>query len=214
MELRFTLLTDGSSDRVLIPVLTWLLQQAAPATEISPQWADFRFLPQPPTTLYERIVRALDFYPCDLLFVHRDTENAERGVRQSEITAALSQLYTEANMDVPCVFVIPVRMQEAWLLIEEQAIRRAAGNPRGRVRLEMPRRDRLEAVPDPKATLYALLRTASEQTGRRLHRLSLPALRFRIAELIQDFTPLRVLPAFAALEHDLTYVVRQNHWDR
>jgi hypothetical protein len=36
----------------------------------------------------------------------------------------------------------------------------------------------------------------------------------RIAEYIEDFSPLRSLPAFAALEQDLREAIGQRGWDR
>jgi hypothetical protein len=211
-SLRFTLLTDGSSDRTLLPVLTWLLQQNGVTDDVRGQWAELRFLRPRSTVLHQRVCHALDLYPCDLLFIHRDAEGQGREARVREITEALATISRERQLDVPAVFVIPVRMQEAWLLIDAHAIRRAAGNPAGDAPLDVPGVNRIEALPDPKATLLGLLRTASGLTGRRLRRLSLPALRYRVAELIVDFGPLRGLAAFAALERDLAHILAQNHW--
>jgi hypothetical protein len=146
------------------------------------------------------------------LFIHRDAENQGREVRVEEITQALAMICFERRMEVPSVFVIPVRMQEAWLLIDESSIRRAAGNPSGRIPLNVPQRRHVETVADPKETLYGLLRTASGLTGRRLRRLDLAQSRYRLAELIADFSPLRDFPAFAALDRDVTHVLAQNHW--
>ena len=211
-SLRFTLLTDGSSDRTLLPILTWLLQQSGVTADVTGQWADFRFLRQRPNELHDRIRLALDLYPCELLFIHRDAEAQGRDARIIEITQALITIYHRHPTDVPAIFVIPVRMQEAWLLIDEDAIRRAAGNPTGNVPFQMPNLNRIEELPDPKTTLYTLLRTASGLTGRRLRRLNLPWLRHRVAELIVDFSPLYDLPAFEALQNDLTHILAQNHW--
>lgn len=213
-SLRFTLLTDGSSDRTLLPILTWLLQESGITADIMGRWADFRSLRRPPTELHDRIRSALDLYPCQLLFVHRDAEGQGRASRVDEITQALGSICRNPGMAVPAVMVIPVRMQEAWLLIDQDAIRRAAGNPAGHIPLDMPDWNRIEALPDPKETLYNLLRVASDLTGRRLRRLNPASLRYRIAELIVDFRPLRNLPAFAALERDLGYIVTHNRWSR
>ena len=211
-SLRFTLLTDGSSDRTLLPILTWLLQQSGVTADVTGQWANFSFLRQRPNELHERILSALDLYPCELLFIHRDAEGQGRAARVSEITQALNTICLRHQMDVPAVFVIPVRMQEAWLLIDEHAIRRAAGNPAGNVQFDKPDLGRIEAIPDPKDRLYNLLRTASGLTGRKLQKLRLPMLRHRVAELITDFSPLCNLPAFVALQRDLTHILAQNHW--
>jgi hypothetical protein len=133
-SLRFTLLTNGSSDQALIPILRWLLVRNGVTGTIDPSWADLRRLPHPPQGLANRIRIAVDIYPCDLLFVHRDAERMQPELRKSEIRDAIQSLLTP-----PVVCVVPVRMQEAWLLIEEAAIRQAAGNPQGQVPLSCRR---------------------------------------------------------------------------
>lgn len=70
------------------------------------------------------------------------------------------------------ILIVPVRMQEPWLLFDEQAIRRAAGNPGGKTALPLPRLTQLESLPDPKETLYGLLVAASEHQGRRRGRFN------------------------------------------
>jgi hypothetical protein len=102
-------------------------------------------------------------------------------------------------MHVP---VVPVRMTEAWLLIDEKAIREAADNPNGSVALDLPALDRLERTPNPKSTLEKVLETASEKTGRRLDqfRRDLNHRKHRVVQFIRDFSPLRRLPAFSAFE--------------
>jgi hypothetical protein len=145
----------------------------------------------------EKVHAAVRDFPCDVLFVHRDAERESLHVRLQEIENALGTF--AKSLFIP---VVPVRMTEAWLLIDEQAIRRAADNPNGKVTVAMPRLGDLEALPDPKLTLYTLLKAASEKRGRRLQQFgtmqSLTARRARVANLIADFTPLRRLPAFAA----------------
>jgi hypothetical protein len=95
-------------------------------------------------------------------------------------------------------------MTEAWLLIDEAAIRKAAGNPNGRAVLRRPPLAQLERVPDPKSALKELLVTASERQGRRLDqfRRNLNWYVQRVADLVYDFAPLRQLPAFQAFERD------------
>jgi hypothetical protein len=98
-------------------------------------------------------------------------------------------------------------MQEAWMLIDENAIRAAAGNPTGSIALAMPRLQRLEDLPDPKSVLRELLRKASELIGRRLKKFSATAGAHRVAELIDDWRPLRRLAAFAEFERELDQVL-------
>ena len=211
MELNFTLLSDGSSDRALLPILTWLLKEQRVMFGINPEWADLRRLPRPPRTLAERIVRAVDLYPCDLLFIHRDAEREGREKRVGEIKDALLEAQKQVEVS-PVICVVPVRMGEAWLLFNEKAIRRAAGNPNSQVPLDLPRLMRLEYLPDPKADLYNLIRLASGLRGRRLKKLNVRQSAVRVAEYIEDFSPLRTLPAFKALERDLEEVIEQNRW--
>jgi len=94
----------------------------------------------------ERIRKCVELCPCDLLVIHRDAEGETRETRENEIRAAMNSL---GDIEVPFVCVVPVRMQEAWLLVDENAIRQAAGNPRGRDTLTMPRLNEVERLPDP-----------------------------------------------------------------
>ena len=135
-ELRYTLLSDGSSDRALMPLLRWLLEGQI-EWAIQESWADLRRYPRAPKDLHDRILLSLELYPCDLLFVHRDAEREPLQTRIQEIENALTHA-GKSQFLPPAICVVPVRMQEAWLLFDEAAIRRAAGNPNGRERLDLP----------------------------------------------------------------------------
>lgn len=201
-RLRFTLLSDGSSDRALLPLLRRLLEEHLPATALQGEWADLRRLPQPPQGLDARIRTSIDLYPCDLLFVHRDAESQPPSQRRDEILSALRQIPPEAGPP-PSVCVIPVRMQEAWLLVDEQAIRKAAGNPNGQDDLSLPKISDLETQPNPKDLLHEALRTASGLRGVRRKRFPVRARVHRVSEHLQNLTVLRELPAFLRLEEEL-----------
>jgi hypothetical protein len=103
-------------------------------------------------------------------------------------------------------------MQEAWLLFNETAIRRAAGNPNGRSGLDLPALAACEGLPDPKAILHNALRNASGFTGRRRQTFDPTSAALRLAELIDDFSPLCVLPAFQHLETQLTQLIELQKW--
>jgi hypothetical protein len=196
-EIRYTLITDGSSDRALMPILTWLLIELGVNIPIQPTWADFRRLHNPPKKLEDRIQKAIALYPCDLLFVHRDAEKESRQKRVSEIHQAVNLIKEDVTFPVVCV--IPVKMTEAWLLIDEKAIREAAGNPKGSQPLNLPKPSKTEELSDPKEILKGLLETARGHAPRRQQTVSIT----RIAELIDDFQPLKQLPAFRQLESEL-----------
>ena len=209
-ELRYTLLADGSSDRALLPLLSWALQQQGVPFAIQATWADLGRLRQRPRGLAERITASLDLYPCDLLCIHRDAEREPHAVRRAEIMRALEEVIQQNVHQPVVVCVIPVRMLEAWLLFDEASIRAAAGNPRGRQDLDIPRLADVEKLPDPKERLRQIMRTASGLSGRRLQRLEVDV--HRLAELIDDFTSLRALFAFRALEQELDQVVTAQGW--
>ena len=209
-EIRYTLISDGPSDRALLPILTWALREKGEVTRIQPEWADLRRLPRPPQTLQERILIAIDLFPCDLLFVHRDAEKQVPKRRSEEIYAALHEA-TSKGFQTPAICVVPVQMTEAWLLFDKIAIRFAAGNPNGKKLLSLPDLSEIEHIPDPKELLFDLLREASGLTGRRLKRFNMAESRIRITELISDFSPLRDLSAFQRLEKDIS-TLKQNGW--
>ena len=206
-ELRFTLMADGSSDMALLPILVWLLRRHFGSIPIQPEFADLRRLQNPPNELFERIAKSIELYPCDLLFVHRDAERESIEKRVREIRESVEQCAIETP---PVVCVVPVRMQEAWLLIDESALRKAAGNPQGRQPLDVPDRKKLEDLPDPKQRLHDLLHQASGLRGRRLKRFirDVGSYVHRVAEQIDDFSLLRELTAFRKVE-DQVVALRQ-----
>ena len=207
LGLRITLVADGPSDKALLPILVWLLRKHFGNIPIQPEYADLRRLRHPPNDLSERIATSVELYPCDLLFVHRDAEREPIAKRVREIRESLEKC---AIGTLPVVCVVPVRMQEAWLLIDESALRKAAGNPRGRQALNVPERRELEDLPDPKRILHDLLRQASELSGRRLRRFVRDMGRHvhRVAEQIDDFSPLCELTAFRQVERQVAAVRR------
>jgi hypothetical protein len=206
--LRTTLLSDGGSDRALIPILDWLLQRIATARSLAgTKWADFGYRRRPLESLEAKVRCAVENYPCDILFIHRDAEGQSSDIRKTEIQNAVRQ----SGIHPPTVCVIPVRMTEAWLLLDESAIRSASGNPRGRCPLNLPAPTRVEHMADPKETLFQALRAASEQTGRRLLFLRVEERRHRVAEMM-NWELLHHLSAFQSLKRELTAILEANGW--
>jgi hypothetical protein len=194
------LLTDGSSDDSLRYPIDWLLRDLG-WLEVDGAWADLRSLRNPPRDLPERVRQACFLFPCDLLMIHRDAENEPLERRISEIEEAA----TAARRAAPHVCVVPVRMVEAWLLHDESAIRRAAGNPNGTRPLDLPDVARVEELADPKTHLRRALLDAVADRGRHRRRAKreFGERRRRVAELITNYSPLRQLEAFASFERRL-----------
>lgn len=203
-NLRYTLVTDGSSDRALMPIIDWSIKSQGHPYVIQSAWADFGPLLVKPRSLTEKLSSAVELYPCDLLLVHRDCETSSVEDRQKEIYEAVSRAFpNKKEKDRPFVCVVPKRMTEAWLLLYEDVIRQASGNPSGTSPISVPKPNDLETLPDPKETLFSLLKTASELHGRKLHSLNVHRMVHRVSELIDDFSPLKNLPAFSEFEKQL-----------
>ncbi len=195
--LRGTLVTEGSSDDdMLIPILEWTFKELK-GREILIRWPDLRIHPQVGSGLEARLTEALRREPCDILFVHRDEDGQGIEERWVEIDEAVGAL-AHGPLHVP---VVPVRMSESWLLLDEGAIRKAAGNPRGKVALGLPKVPQIEKI-DAKSVLYDALVTASECRGRELKtfKKELRATRCYLAKLIEDWRALRQLPGYQQLE--------------
>jgi hypothetical protein len=200
--IRFTLVSEGTSDASLIPILEWALREQG-VVVAQGQFPRWDLLPKKPKTLAEKITAGLQLYECDLLFVHRDADQHDPSPRRNEVDRAVDEANALQTVSVPSVPVIPIRETEAWLLIQEQAIRRAANNPNGRNDLELPPIQRIERCPDPKGELRRVLRAASGYSPQRLKRFDTEAAMARVVAHIADFTPLRKLSAFQSLESDL-----------
>jgi hypothetical protein len=201
-RIKFTLLADGPTDKALIPILKWLLIQREGSLLFESEWADLSRMRPQPRGLSQRILAATILYPCDILFIHRDAENQPHTLRYGEIDDAISEAWHQNN-SIQYVCVVPVRMQETWLLFDACAIRKAAGNPYGTSRLDLPPLSRLEGVTGAKTILYGLLRTASELTGRHLERFNPKKCACHVTHHINDYSPLLCLPAFGRLQRDI-----------
>jgi hypothetical protein len=171
--------------------------------------AQLERLERPPNSLEERIAKAVELFPCKALFIHRDAERESPNVRSREIEKAYREAAI-AGCKIPAVAVIPIRMLEAWLLFDEAAIRKAAGNPNGTVPLNLPGFSRIEGRPDPKRDLREALRTASELQGRRLKKFSSSNAFWRLLDYIDDFSPLRNLSGFVAFESSVKQIAASN----
>lgn len=142
-----------------------------------------------------------------IVFIHRDADGAGREARISEIRSAISEVIP----DTAHVSVVPVRMTEAWLVLDERLIREVAGNPNGRVRLNMPTIREAERIADPKALLKELIANASETAGRRrkLLQAAFPYNRRRLLEELDPDGPVRQLDSWRRFVDETAEGLRQ-----
>jgi hypothetical protein len=190
-QLTFSIVADGGTDRSLIPILQWALHRLDPEVDLlEPEFVKRRgsvreFLAEYDTTSM-------------LTFVHRDAETMALDERHREF------IYVDRSDVVP---VVPVRMTEAWLLIDGHAIARAADRPTAVVDVRSV--TGLENLADPKQVLEELLMNAAgDLTGRRRRkfRASLIDRRVNLAFLIADYSPLEGLSAFRRFQEELAAI--------
>jgi len=194
-----TLISDGPSDAYLVNPIKWLLTHLGFEADIT--WANPMTMGCGSTDLFCKVQRAVFFYEADVYFIHRDSENQDYLHRDLEIESVISRV-GEVGKHIK---VVPVRMSEAWFLHDQAAIRTASGNPRGTVSLNLPALRNMEQNINPKNLLEHALLVATELTGRRLQKkkLELSRMKYRVSELIVDFSPLEVLPAFTRLKNQI-----------
>jgi hypothetical protein len=209
-DLRFILLPEGTSDRALMPILEWTLYQHFPVDRwtIGGEVVQTERLPPGRVTgLVNRIRTAVDVYGCNILFVHRDEDGQTITHRQTEVEQAVHEAGLLSG--VYPIAVIPVRMTEAWLLIDELAIRRAAGFAAGRVPLNLPAIHEIERRADPKTILRDAIKVASGQSGRKLASLRFTEIRAAITDHLSDLNLLRALPSFRHFESAVAMTARE-----
>jgi len=158
--------------------------------------------------MHQKLEASIDLYPADLYVIHRDAEAQDPAQREAEIAEAVARLQARPSY-IP---IIPVRMQESWLLIDERALRRAAQKPRGTCVLGLPPLATLEGVADPRGTLVRLLLEASETRGRRRRRFNVAAAIYQLSNHIADYSPLRTLPAFQRFERAVQNEIVAHGW--
>ena len=88
---RHTLVSDGRTDANLIPIINWTLKHAAGIELSEGVQAELWRLPEKPKSITQRLVTAVDLYPCEVLFVHRDAEKESPRVRFDEIRDAFEK---------------------------------------------------------------------------------------------------------------------------
>jgi len=204
-DFKFTLIADGRTDDALIPILKWLLINLG-IDAPDPQLPILGNLRNPPKKLQDKIAIALDLFPCNILFIHRDAETDENPIETRTKEIRKAEKLVKKSLP-PIVCVIPIKMVESWLLFNEDAIRKVVGNPKGRQELNLPKISEIKKIVDPKEILEKLLTSASFP-NRRGKRVNIPSnYCVRIAEEINDFAPLRNLSAFQELEKELTYIL-------
>ena len=187
-QLTWSIVADGGTDRLLVPIIEWAIHRVDPQVEIlEPQFRKRR------GSVKEGLGKR-DSGDM-LVFVHRDSEGLPLEERLQEFERV------ERPDVVP---VVPVQMSEAWILFDAGAIARAASAPSAKI--VAPRAAELESIANPKQRLDELLvAAAGSPSGRRgrTFKRSLVERRVSVAGYIADYSPLENVPAFIAFQESL-----------
>ena len=161
--------------------------------------------------LVDKVAHALQTLGTfDLIFVHRDADRSNMSSRYEEFDNAVRQ----SGYIGRWVGIVPVRMTETWLFLDEAPIRYAVRKPSGRNRLELPMPAEAERIPDPKRLLETAFLDSSETQGRRRDRIrrTIPVLRSRLLENLQVGGPLEQVPSWVRFRDDTVAALRElNH---
>ncbi|MCH5676711.1 DUF4276 family protein [Streptomyces gilvus] len=201
MTLRVLFTGEGTSDNGLVPHIEAVAAEAGTrAVVTAPDFGRLGLTDCHAVADKLRAVRSLDD-AYDLVIVHRDADGVDPGKRHQEVAEAVTSEWPGR----PHIAVVPVRALEAWLLLDEAAIRRVAENPRGRMALDLPKGSGAERIADPKKVLQQTLATASGVSGRRLatFRSRFPRHRHKLLEALDPHGPVSVLPSWQAFMTDL-----------
>lgn len=194
-QITYALVADGGTDRTLVPIVEWAIHRLDPEVEILEP--EFRKRKGPVKDFLEAYKTG-----AMIVFLHRDAESASLATRLEEFKEVV-------RADI--VPMVPIRMTEAWLLIDGPAIAAAAGRPSAVVSL--PAVSQLEALADPKKALEdRLMQAAGNLTGRRRKRFhaSIVDKRVNVASLVNDFSPLEQLTGFQRFQSDLAAMYPYN----
>jgi len=148
--------------------------------------------------------------PFDLAFVHRDADGPNAESRIKEIDNGVR----EAVFSHPYIPVVPVQETEAWLLIDEAAIRSVVGNPHGNTPLNLPSPEHVEHVPRPKEALRQALINASGKSGRRLkeERKRFTSRRLVLLQRLDPEGIVKTVPSWRRLEQSIDNLARDLGW--
>ena len=192
---------EGTSDQPLADIVEYLFVERDVTLRLSRP--DFSVMDRVGRDVGSKLLTGsrLMGKPIDVAVVHRDADSAGRDSRCNEIQRAV-----EAS-EIGCNFVpiIPVKMTEAWLLLNEREIRIVAGNPNGRDDISLPRASEVERIADPKHRLQDCLSRAASARGRRRDTISkrFPQHRRQLLERLNLHGPITTLSSWRALVQDI-----------
>jgi len=207
VQIHFVLIGEGSSDTGLISHLKELCIHVG-ADEVSGTSPDFQRLDERIGASVEAKLKAtLELEPnANLIFIHRDSDSRNPAHRYTEIALAVEACEYSGSY----VAIVPVQETEAWLLLNELAIRHIAQRPNGQRSLNLPRPRRVEFIASPKEVLQEALAIACEQRGKRLARFKrdFSSHRRLLLERLPIGGPLEQVPSWVRLKENIRTTIQ------
>lgn len=200
-EVTFALIREGTSDNGLVPhIRSLILKAGADAAIGAPR--EYKGMTS------ERLALVIqEDTQVDLVFVHRDADSPDPLPRHTEVQEAALAHPSWATRVVP---IVPTQELEAWLLTDEDAIRRVVGRPNGRVPLGLPGLRHVEETSSPKEVLKSACMLASETTGARKAKVAraFPSMRATLLERLDVTGPVTTLTSWQTFVRDVSEATR------
>lgn len=202
MKIRFILTGEGSSDRYLVDHIENILIEEG-FSEVSGEAPDLGlFQSSVGRSVAEKLQALVRAYPnADVFFVHRDADDVGLERRREEVLAAANNI--PGRRVIP---LVPVCQLEAWLLSDQNSIKRIAGNAAHRGNLQsVPPIRRLEHIVDSKSVLKNALCEASGAQGGRLRKFKerFGEMRARLAYDLDPAGPVSQLNSYQIFREEL-----------
>ncbi len=210
-SLVLALYVEGRSDERFLPII---VQRTVERILMNHSQSDIDVLPplvlEPPRDTKERAERILvvarQARGYHILIIHADADHPTPEKARHERIQPGFELVRQTK-DGVCnhlVAIIPVRMIEAWMLADGQALQKVIGTDLDAESLGIPKQpQQVEAIIQPKQTLVQAIQNGFARRSRRSRQPNLGSLYEPLAQLI-NLDILQKVPAYQQFIDDLT----------
>ena len=183
-KINYYFIGEGSSDTSLVDHIDAMLVEAG-FDEVYSDAPDIGLIePSAGNSVGEKIDALIRWDPnVKTFFIHRDADNAGYDARINEIHRQTAHL--PGYVIIP---VIPVKILESWLILDEQAIKSVIGHPGSKVKLNLPNPKHVESRSNAKELLFEAMDKACMLSGKKLKKFQKSHNKFRHM-LVQNLHP-------------------------
>ncbi len=217
----FALYAEGRTDERFLPLIIQrtaidiLIRQGKKIVYVADPVVLIPESPEP-SSRAERILRAAQQASgYHALIVHADADHpaADQAMKE-RIQPGFERVLTERDKDKVCrhlVPIIPIRMTEAWMLADIEALQEVIGTDIDAEGLGISKKSRnIEADTDPKQTIKDAIRNAEALRSSRRRRIKIGSLYEPLAGRIR-LERLQLLSAYRQFADDLAETLAELH---